>query len=111
MALRKRLFEHVPELGQTKWWYYDDATDEAYIETVYDHDAYGASSVEQRKLNDGTRFGDLAHIAQIPMALYWKLKARGVFDDQRAFRRWFQSDEAAPFKVRDLWLGRVNRGA
>lgn len=112
MALRKRLFEHVPEMGYTKWWYYDDATDECYIETVWDQDHYGEANATLRKEKHGTRMGDgMEHVAQIPMALYWKLKTRGVFDDQRDFRRWWQSDEAAPFKVRELWMGRVTRGA
>lgn len=111
MALEKRLFSTDPFLGQTKWWYYDDVTDEAWIETVFDTQAYGESSAELRKESHGTKFGDMARVAQIPMALYWRLKKQHVFEDQRAFRRWFQSDEAAPFKVRELWMGAGKGGA
>lgn len=107
MTLHKRLWEKDDVLGQTKWWYYDPDTDEAWIETVWDVEAYGTSSVEQQKFRDGTKMGDgMEQVAQIPMALFYRLNQQGVFDDQRAFRRWFQSDEAAPFKVRNLWFGK-----
>lgn len=103
--IETRLMEKDPVLGQTKLWHYDHATDEAWIETKWDLDAYGAAGVEAQKENDGKRMGDgMEKIAQIPMALYWKLKNKGIFDDDRAFRRWFQSDEARPFKVRNLWV-------
>lgn len=102
--IQTRLFEHNAEFGYTKWWHYDPDTDEAWIETKWDLEAYGEIAKDGQN-NDTGRFNDGMHrVAQIPMALYQKLKTQGVFDDKRAFRRWFQSDEAAPFKLRKMWV-------
>ncbi len=102
--IRSRLFSHDPETNTTKIWHYDDEKDEAWIETKWDLNAIGQENAEIRKEDTG-RFNDGLHrIGQIPMALYWKLKTQGVLDDKRLFRRWWQSDEAEPFKTKSCWV-------
>lgn len=103
--IRTLPFDHDPNTGQvTKWWHHDMATDEVWIESVIDMDTIAESSKELRK-NDTGKFGDGMHrVAQIPLPIYWKLKQRHVFEDQKEFRRWWQSDEAAPFKVKKCWI-------
>lgn len=101
--IRTRPFAHDPDTGAvTKWWHYDDADDTAIIEDVIDLKSVAEFNAEMRKVNTG-RFGDGLHwIGSIPMPIYWRLKKRGIFDDQKAFRRWWMSDEAAPFRGRDM---------
>jgi hypothetical protein len=102
--LQTRPFEHDALGNVTKWWHYDDVTDDAIIEDVVDLKSVGEFNREVAKENTG-RFGDGIHwIGSIPMPIYWRLKQRGVLDDDRALKRWWLSDEAAPFRGRDMRL-------
>ena len=102
--LQTRPFAH-DELGNvTKWWHYDDATDEATIEDVVDLQSVGEFNKERAKENTG-RFADGMHwIGSIPMPIYWRLQAQGVLEDGPRLRRWWLSDEAAPFRGRNMRL-------
>ena len=101
--LSTRPFSHDPLTGAvSKWFHYDDVTDEVFIEDVVDLQAIGDYNREMAKTNTG-RFQDGIHwIGSIPPAIHWRLKQRGVFDDQQSFRRWWTSEEAAPFRGRDM---------
>ena len=101
----RRPWETCPITGKvTKWYEYDEDTDEVIIEDVIDWDAYGEFNKEARKENTG-RFGDgMAWIGSMPMPIYWRLKERGIFDDPKLFRRWWLSDESLPFRGRDMRL-------
>lgn len=103
--LRTRPFAHNPNTGAvSKWYHYDDDTDEVYIEDVVDYAAYAAYNREMAKANTG-RFEDGMHwIGSIDPATHHRLKERGVLSDQKAFRRWWNSDESAPFRGRDMRL-------
>lgn len=108
--IETRPWSHDAAGKVTKWWHYDRETDEVWIETVMDLDSYGETSKDLRDATSGQRYGDgLQLIGQLPPVLYWRLKAQGVFDpddNYRAFRRWWNSDEALPFKCRDIGFGR-----
>lgn len=102
--LQTRPFEHDALGNVTKWWHYDDADDEAIIEDVIDLQSVGEFNKEMAKDNTG-RFGDGMHwIGSIPMPIYWRLKTQGILDDGPRLRRWWLSDEAAPFRGRNMRL-------
>jgi len=78
----KRLFDHDPVLGITKYWHYDAATDTARIESVQDVNPYLDANKAERNAHNG-RFNDGMHkIASIPMTLYWQWKKEGLFEDE-----------------------------
>jgi hypothetical protein len=100
-----RPFAHDPVTGAvSQWYHYDEASDEIILEDVVDLETIGEFNREQAKVNTG-RFKDGFHwIGSIPMPIYWKLKQAHVFDDPKLLRRWWLSDEAAPFRGRDMRL-------
>ena len=104
--LQTRPFSHDPDTGAvTKWWHYDDVTDEAIIEDVIDFDAYGRANAIRKGELDGTRFKhDFNWIGQIPAPVYWRLKKAGIMDDESRLKKWWLTDEAAPFRGRTMRL-------
>ena len=83
-------------------WHYDDATDEAVIETIMD--VSGVVADNQQKFNQfderANWKGDMHHVASIPMALFYKMKAEGKLDDQAYMKRWLNSPENRFFRTR-----------
>lgn len=101
--IRKRLFDHNPELNTTSWWYWDDSNDDVWIEEVQNDEGQLHEFAKESRKDDVGRFNDGLHlVGSIPMPLYMKLKARHVFDDHTAFVRWWNSDEALPYKTREM---------
>ena len=98
-----RPFSRDQATGAVKQWYhYDDETDEIIIEDVLDLETIGNYNRERAKVNTG-RFKDgMNWIGSIPMPVYLRLQKRRVFEDQKEFRKWWMSEESAPFRGRDM---------
>jgi len=83
-------------------WHYDDATDEAVIETIID--VSGVVADNQQKFNQfdekANWKGDMHHVASIPMALFYKMKAEGKLDDQAYMKRWLNDPDNRAFRTR-----------
>jgi len=83
-------------------WHYDDATDEAVIETIMD--LSGVVADNQQKFNQfderANWKGDMHHVASIPMALFYKMKAEGKLDDQAYMKRWLNDPDNRAFRTR-----------
>ena len=83
-------------------WHYDDATDEAVIETIMD--VSGVVADNQQKFNQfderANWKGDMHHVASIPMALFYKMKAEGKLDDQAYMKRWLNDPDNRAFRTR-----------
>lgn len=100
--MEKRLFDANPEQGITRTFHYDEATDEATIQTSQDVTAV----VEANKRdfaaidNKANWKGEWHHVASIPESLYFKLKAEGKLDDQAYMKRWLNDPENRFFRVR-----------
>jgi len=100
--MTSKLFDINPLTGTRKVWHYDAEKDEATIETIID----ATQVVEDNK----TRFnsfderanwnGDIHHVASIPMALFYQMKAEGKLDDQAYMKRWLNSPENRVFRTR-----------
>jgi hypothetical protein len=99
--MTKKLFDYDPITNTTKWWHYDAAKDEAVIETVSDVSAV----LEQNKatyaqVDERAKWGEWAHVAQIPMSVYWELKSRGIVDDPTAMKKWLNDPDNKFFRTR-----------
>ena len=85
----KRLFDFDPETGTTKWWHYDAEKDEATIETVFEvGDLIEQNKKQYADTDERARYGEWSKVASIPMALFYRLKAKGIIDDPAAMKRW-----------------------
>lgn len=48
------------------------------------------------------RLGDIAPIGSIPVIVLYDLMKRGIWQDMDRRRKWFNSIEAAPYRLRDF---------
>ena len=97
----KRLFDFDPETGTTKWWHYDAEKDEATIETVFEvGDLIEQNKKQYADTDERARYGEWSRVASIPMALFYRLKAKGIIDDQAAMKRWLNDPDNRFFRTR-----------
>ena len=97
-----KLFDINPLTGTRKMWHYDAEKDEATIETIID-----ATQVVEANKNRFNSFdekanwkGDKHHVASIPMALFYQMKAEGKLDDQAYMKRWLNDPDNRAFRTR-----------
>jgi hypothetical protein len=97
----KRLFDYDPETGTTKWWHYDADKDEAKIETVFEvGDLIEQNKKQYADTDERARYGEWSKVASIPMALFYRLKAKGIIDDPAAMKRWLNDPDNRFFRTR-----------
>jgi hypothetical protein len=100
--MHSKLFDFDPVTGTKKIWHYDGDKDEAIIETVMD----ASSVVDDNKalfnqFDERSNWkGDMHHVAQIPMALYYDLKSKGITDDPARMKAWLNDPENRYFRTR-----------
>jgi hypothetical protein len=100
--MHSKLFDFDPVTGTKKIWHYDGDKDEAIIETVMD--ATGVVEDNKARFNQyderaGWK-GDMHHVAQIPMALYYDLKSKGITEDPARMKAWLNDPENRYFRTR-----------
>ena len=99
--MSKKLFDYDPETGTTKWWHYDADKDEATIETEFQvGDLVEKNKSEFNLYDERTRWGEWNKVASIPMALFHRLKAKGIVDDPAAMKRWLNDPDNRFFRTR-----------
>lgn len=49
--------------------------------------------------NSGRRFGEMKHVASIPLTVYWGLVREGITNDEKAFSRWLNDSDNRFFRV------------
>jgi hypothetical protein len=97
--MSRRIFDVDPFTGTTSYWHYDPNTDEAVIQKTQNVDAL--LDLNRRVFNDApTRYGDMTRVASIPLSIYADLKAKGVIDDEKAFKRWLNDPDNSAFRTR-----------
>jgi hypothetical protein len=100
--MHSKLFDSDPLTGAKKIWHYNGDTDEAIIETVVDV----SGVIEQNKaafnqVDENANWkGDMHHVAQIPMAVLYDLKAKGIADDPARMKAWLNDPENRFFRTR-----------
>ena len=98
-----KIFDFDPIMGTKKLWHYDAQTDQATIETVIDATQVVEENKERFKSFDerANWNGDMHHVASIPMALYYQMKAEGKLDDQAYMKRWLNDPDNRFFRVKE----------
>jgi len=100
--MEKRFFDANPEQGITRTFHYDEATDEATIQTTQDLTAV----IEANKRdfatidNKANWKGEWHHVASIPESIYFQLKSEGKLDDPVYMKKWLNDPDNRFFRVR-----------
>lgn len=99
--ISKRLFSEDPTTGVTKWFHYDDDTDQVHIETVQrvSHVLEGAKR-SYNSYGKKARWGDGDRVAHIPAYVYSKWCAEGKLGDQTTIRNWLNDPANKGFRTR-----------
>ena len=97
----KKHFDTNKELGITRTWHYDDAKDEATIQTQQDvTDVIEENKNEFNQIDERAKWGEFNKVASIPLSLYYELKAMGKLDDQAYMKRWLNDPDNRHFRTR-----------
>ena len=100
--MHTKLFDINPVTGTRKMWHYDAEKDEATIETIIDATQIVADNKDRFNSFDekANWKGDMHHVASIPMALFYQMKAEGKLDDQAYMKRWLNDPDNRAFRTR-----------
>lgn len=101
----KKLFSHDADLGLTRYFHYDEATDQATISTHQDITPLLEQTKrvrnQQTKLD---RWGDGRVVAQIPLSIYYEWLKEGKTNDDAFIRRWLNDKANEGFRT---FIGKV----
>lgn len=96
----KKLFSRDDLTGITKWWH-DNGDGTVTLETTQDESPIIQSAkAEYNQSSKHDKWGDMARVASIPLTVYYDLLQRGILNDQNAMKKWLNSDEGRPYRVR-----------
>jgi hypothetical protein len=100
--MHTKLFDINTETGTRKMWHYDAEKDEAVIETIIDASQIVSDNKDRFNSFDekANWKGDMHHVASIPMALFYQMKAEGKLDDQAYMKRWLNDPDNRAFRTR-----------
>jgi hypothetical protein len=100
--MHTKLFDINPVTGTRKMWHYDAEKDEATIETIIDASQIVSDNKERFNSFDekANWKGDMHHVASIPMALFYQMKAEGKLDDEAYMKRWLNDPDNRAFRTR-----------
>ena len=100
--MHTKLFDINPVTGTRKMWHYDAEKDEATIETIIDATQIVSDNKDRFNSFDekANWKGDMHHVASIPMALFYQLKAEGKLEDEAYMKRWLNDPDNRAFRTR-----------
>ena len=100
--MHTKLFDINTETGTRKMWHYDAEKDEATIETIIDATQIVSDNKDRFNSFDekANWKGDMHHVASIPMALFYQMKAEGKLEDQAYMKRWLNDPDNRAFRTR-----------
>ena len=100
--MHTKLFDINPVTGTRKMWHYDAEKDEATIETIIDATQIVSDNKDRFNSFDekANWKGEIHHVASIPMALFYQMKAEGKLDDQAYMKRWLNDPDNRAFRTR-----------
>lgn len=100
--MSSRAFSHDPDLGITRTFHYDYASDTACIQTAQDVTGIvGDSKAHFNDVDERANWkGDMHRVASIPLSIYFDLKQRGILKDQKAFKAWLNDPDQRFFRTR-----------
>ena len=96
----KRLFDHDPLTGITRWFQYDDSDKSFTIQTQQETEEL----IEQnkRESNDASSgwTGDWHKVASIPLSIFVRLQKEGIVNDQEAMKKWLNDPSNSFFRTK-----------
>lgn len=103
--LLKLLLDKDPLAKSREHLYIDDSEGKIHREFVEDVEDVIEENRARYNLDHG-RWGEWAHVAQIPASVYWDLDKKGITQDPKAFRRWLDDPDNRYFRTRPGWLSK-----
>lgn len=97
------ILDFSPETQITETFHFDETFDGGRIIHEVEQDV--TDIVEDCKArmastDERARYGDMAHVASIPMSIYNELLAKGIINDQQALKDWLNNPDNRVFRTR-----------
>ena len=99
MSERQRVYRDSFGVRKTLIWDDEDPS-RVTVKTEQDLTEILAGIARDRELSNGRRARDMEPTHRIPRYMYDLLKLAGIADDDDAFRKWLNSSEATPWRIR-----------
>jgi hypothetical protein len=97
----KRLFSHNKQTGMTRWFHFDELTEQVTITTEQEvDDVLDDSKRAFNQYGKGARWGDGDKVANIPMGVYSQWCAKGQLGDEAVVRAWLNDPANKHFRTR-----------
>lgn len=94
----KRLIDRDPARGVTNW-FHEEADGTFVVETVQDITSILEMNQWARNRDHG-RWGEMEHVASVPLQLHHQLQKEGILDDQTYYAKWLNRKENEVFRTR-----------
>lgn len=96
----RRLLSKNPDSGISQYFVSD--TDGSFrLETVQNVTPHiEAAKASYNSIDERARWGDMAHVARIPISVYQELKRKGIADDPKRMKAWLNDRDQRAFRVR-----------
>ena len=95
----KRLVDFDPFTGIAHYSMWDELADAMHFIAVQDADAIlDRNKAEAAEAN--RHYGDIGHVARIPMPLYMELCRKGIAHDRKKFTEWLNDPDNRFFRTR-----------
>ncbi len=107
MAIHTRVFDANPMFGILRLWHYDDATDQATIETRQGFaDSYtnliDQNNALRNQTSRKTPYRDgVHHVARVPLVILEDLMRKGIHKDPKAMKAWLNDPDNRVFRTRE----------
>lgn len=97
--MSKRLISDDKHTGIKTFLNYDGTDDDAVISK--EQDVTEIAEANKQAYNDAPKkFGDVAHVARIPMTVYYELQRKGILHDQEALAKWLNDPDNMVWRTR-----------
>ena len=95
----KRLLHKDPLTGVAE--YYVSDGEKFRIERTQDvTDVIEFNKAKYNSTDERAKWGEMTHIATLPLTLFYDLKAKGITDDPRKFKAWLSDRDNQLFRAR-----------
>lgn len=97
----RRLLSKNPETGIAQYYVSDPMEGKFRLETVQNVTPYLEAAKQQfNSTDERARWGDIAHVATVPLSVMQHLKRTGIADDVKKFKAWLNDRDNRMFRVR-----------
>lgn len=97
----RRLLSKNPDTGIAQYYVSDPMEGKFRLETVQNVTPYIEAAKRQfNSTDERARWGDVAHVATVPLSVMHYLKRTGIADDAKKFKAWLNNSENRFFRVR-----------